>query len=361
MGSRKLGRQGRAALRGTSLLAGGLVVALTLAACTGGGSQSTSGGSTATAAASGSGTKASGSGPVSIYVVGGESSDPFWSVVKRGAQDAGKVVEADGGSVHWLGPQNYDNLGPDAAKLLQTAQSAGASAIIGPDWVPAAEDAAFEQITSAGIPLIMYNSGGLTEATKVGALNYVGSDDSLAGKTAGQYLVQHGVKDVLCVNTLPGAANSEARCGGIKQGEATGGGTMTELPLPSSNFGNPTAVAQAIKAALLQNSSIDGVVTIATADADSAASALSQAGLTGKVQLATFDLDSTQLSRIQAGTEMLAIDQQPYLQGYLAVSMAFQYVKYGLRMPQQPLLTGPSLITKSNVAQAIAGAAAGAR
>ena len=46
-----------------------------------------------------------------IFVVGGKPDDPFWSIVKRGAEDAGKVVEAQGGSVTWLGPQNYDNLG----------------------------------------------------------------------------------------------------------------------------------------------------------------------------------------------------------------------------------------------------------
>lgn len=52
-----------------------------------------------------------------IFVIGGKPDDPFWSIVKRGAEDAGKVVQAEGGSVTWLGPQNYDNLGVDAAEL----------------------------------------------------------------------------------------------------------------------------------------------------------------------------------------------------------------------------------------------------
>ena len=38
-----------------------------------------------------------------IVVIGGKADDPFWSIVKRGAEDAGKVVEAQGGSVTWLG------------------------------------------------------------------------------------------------------------------------------------------------------------------------------------------------------------------------------------------------------------------
>ena len=56
-----------------------------------------------------------------IFVVGGKPDDPFWSKVKNGAEDAGKVVEAQGGSVTWLGPQNYDNLGADAAELIRQA------------------------------------------------------------------------------------------------------------------------------------------------------------------------------------------------------------------------------------------------
>lgn len=301
------------------------------------------------------------SGKADIYVVGGKSDDPFWSRVKRGAEDAGKVVEASGGSVTWLGPQNYDNLGPDAAKLIDTAVSNGATAVIGPDWVPEAEDAAFKRVVEAGIPLWIYNSGGLEAADNVGAINYIGSDDHEAGKAGGQYLGEEGIEHVLCVNTLPGAANSEARCDGLAEGIEESGGTSEQLPMPSSNFGNPTAVSQGIKAALLQDESIDAVVTISTADADAAASGIEQAGVGDRVQLGTFDMDETQLKRIQDGKQLFSIDQQPYMQGYLAVSMANSYVLYGIDLPQRPLLTGPAIIDASNVDSAIAGAKAGVR
>jgi len=296
-----------------------------------------------------------------IYVIGGKSDDPFWSRVKRGAEDAAKVVEARGGSVTWLGPQNYDNLGPDAAKLIDTAVSNGATAIIGPDWVPEAEDAAFKRVVDANIPLFIYNSGGLDAADRLGAVNYIGSDDHEAGVAGGEYLGEHGSKHILCINTLPGAANSEARCAGLEEGIKGSGGTSEQLPMPSSSFGNPTAVSQGIKAALLKDDSIDAVVTIGTGDADAAASAIDQAGLGDKVSLGTFDMDETQLGRIQDGKELFCIDQQPYMQGYLAVSMANSYVLYGINLPQRPLLTGPAIIDASNVDSAIAGAKAGVR
>jgi simple sugar transport system substrate-binding protein len=303
---------------------------------------------------------ASGDGP-KIFVVGGKADDPFWSRVKRGADDAAAVVEAGGGSVTWLGPKNYDNLGPDAAKLIETALSQGADGVVGPDWVPEAEDAAFKKVTSGDTPLVIYNAGGLEAAGNVGALNYVGSDEYTAGKAGGDFFGQDGEKNVLCVNTLPGAANTEARCKGIADGIAATGGKSTQLPLPSSKFGDPTAVSQAIKAALLKDDSIDGVVTISTGDANSAASAIEQGHVQDSVALGTFDLDPTQLDRIKSGTQLFAIDQQPYMQGYLAVSMLYAYVQWGLDLPQKPLLTGPAIINSDNVDAVIAGADAGVR
>jgi simple sugar transport system substrate-binding protein len=300
-------------------------------------------------------------GGTAIFVIGGKSDDPFWSKVKRGVDDAAKVVQAQGGSVTFLGPQNYDNLGPDAAKLIDSAVSQGAAAVIGPDWVPEAQDAAFKRVVSKGIPLIVYNAGGLEAANKLGALNYVGSDEYTAGKVGGEFFGKQGARNVLCVNTVPGASNTEARCRGIADGVKAEGGTSKQLPMPSSNFGNPTAVAQGIKAALLKDKSIDGVVTISTQDADSAASGIQQSGVGDKVKLGTFDLDESQLNRIKAGKQLFAIDQQPYMQGYLSVSMAQGYLKYGLDLPQKPLLTGPAVISSDNIDSAIAGAKAGVR
>jgi simple sugar transport system substrate-binding protein len=209
--------------------------------------------------------------------------------------------------------------------------------------------------------LIIYNSGGMDAAKRLGAMNYVGSDEYVAGVGGGEYFGSHGVKNVLCVNTLPGATNTENRCKGIADGIAKQGGKSTELPLPSSSFGNPTAVAQAIKANLLKNAGVDGLITISAPDANSAANAISQAGVGEKVKLATFDMDETGIQRIKDGKQMFSIDQQPYLQGFLAVSLLNGFVNYGLDLPTKPVLTGPGIVSKDNVDVTMAGAKAGAR
>ena len=296
-----------------------------------------------------------------IFVIGGKADDPFWSRVKKGAEDAGLVAQAQGGSVTWLGPQNYDNLGKDAADLIRTAIAQKADAIVGPNWVPEAMDEAFKAVVDAGIPLVVYNAGGLAAADRLGAMNYVGGDDYQSGVSAGNYFGTHSQKMAVCINTLPGAANLDAQCKGLVDGITKAGGTGEILPLPMSNFGNPTAVSQAVKAYLLQHPDVTGVYTIGDQDAASSAVAIEQAGLTGKVQLGGMNLSATILDNIKAGKQAFAIDQQGYLQGYLAVSILNGHVNYGLSVPTREILTGPGIVDSSNVDSTIAGVAAGVR
>jgi len=296
-----------------------------------------------------------------IFVVGGKPDDPFWSIVKRGAEDAGLVVSAQGGSVTWLGPQNYDNLGVDAAELIRQAIDQGADAIVGPDWVPEAMDPAFRAVVEAGIPLVIYNAGGIAAADRLGAMNYVGADDYKAGVAGGEYLTAAGRKKGVCVNTLPGAANIEAYCSGFVEGMTNGGGAGTVLPLPATSFGSATAVAQAVRAHLLQDPAIDAVFTVGNVDANSAISGLEQAGKAGQVQVCGVNFDETILTNIKDGRQACAIDQQGYHQGFLAVSILNSYVNYGLTVPTREILTGPGIIDASNVEATMAGVKAGTR
>ena len=302
---------------------------------------------------------ANAAGGEKVYVVGGMPSDPFWSVVKRGAEAAGEAVKAAGGTVTWLGPQNYDNLGPDAGKLVDNAIAAGATAIVVADWVPAAENPAIKRAVAKGISVIHYNAGGTAAQKQTGALAYIGSDDYVAGVAGGKYLASKGAKNILCINTVPGSANQEARCKGIADGAKAGKSKGKQLPLPSSNFGNPTAVSNAVKAALTKDKTIDAVVTLGVQDADSSAAAIKAAG--SKAKLGTFDLSTNTLDRIAAGTQAFAIDQQPWLQGYLATSAAWQHAQYGILPASNPVLTGPAIVDKSNVAKVKAGVTAGVR
>lgn len=296
-----------------------------------------------------------------IFVIGGKPDDPFWSIVKRGAEDAGLVVEAQGGSVTWLGPQNYDNLGVDAAELIRQAIDQGADAVVGPNWVPEAMDPAFQAVVDAGIPLVIYNAGGIEAADRLGAMNYVGAVDYKAGVAGGEYLGNTGKKNGVCVNSLPGAANIEDYCNGFIEGMSSAGAAGSVLPLPATAQGNVTAVAQAVRAHLLQNPDIDAVFTTANLDAVGAAQAIAQSGKAATVSLCGINFDEAILTQIKNGQQVCAIDQQGYQQGYYAVSILNGYVNYGLNIPTREILTGPGVVDAKNIDATMAGAKQGTR
>jgi simple sugar transport system substrate-binding protein len=296
-----------------------------------------------------------------IAVIGGSNDDAFWNKIKKGLDDATLGIVANGGSVTYLRLVNYDNFAPDVVQLIRTAISMEVDGLVIPNWVPEAQDPAIKDAMAAGIKVILMNAGGGDKARELGAINYVGNEEYPAGLAGGKYFAENGQKHVMCVNTIPGAANLEARCKGVSDAMAEAGVKSFQLPLPSTSFGDQTAVAEAIKAELLKDETIDGVITISAGDADSAAVGIDQAGKTGVVQLASFDLNEANLTRIKEGTQLFCIDQQPYLQGYLAVSLLASAIDFGTDLPTFPVLTGPGIVDASNIEATLIGVAKGAR
>lgn len=296
-----------------------------------------------------------------IAVVGGSNDDAFWNLIKKGLDDARPAIEANGGSVNYLRLQNYDNFAPDVVQLIRTAISQKVDGLVIPNWVPEAEDPAIKDAIAAGIKVILMNAGGADKAKELGAINYVGSDEYVAGFAGGETFAAKGSKNVLCINTLPGTANIEARCKGVIEGITGKGGKGAQLPLPSTSFGNATAVAEAIKAELIKDGTIDGVITISAGDADSAAIGIQQADKVSGVKLGSFDLNKAGLDRIKGGTQAFAIDQQPYLQGFLATTLLASAIDFGTSLPTFPVLTGPGIVDETNIDATLAGVAKGAR
>jgi simple sugar transport system substrate-binding protein len=304
---------------------------------------------------------ASGAMAADIAVVGGKNDDAFWNLIKKGIDDASLVVQANGGTVNYLRLQTYDNFAPDVVQLIQTAISQNVDGLVIPNWVPEAEDPVIKEAVAKGIKVILMNAGGAEKAAELGAINYVGSDEYAAGVAGGEYFGKAGQKNVLCVNTVPGAANLEARCKGVIDGITAAGGKGEQLPLPATSFGDPTAVAEAIKATILKDETIDGLITVSAGDADSASIGIMQAGKVEGVKLGSFDLNGAGLERIKGGTQLFAIDQQPYLQSLLAVTLLASHIDFGTDLPTRPVLTGPGIVDASNIEATLAGVAAGAR
>ena len=74
------------------------------------------------------------------------------------------------------------------------------------------------------------------------------------------------------------------------------------------------------------------------------------AGNTAK--MITFDLNQDVAQAIQDGKVEFAVDQQPYVQGYKSVLMLWMNITNGNDIGGgKPVLTGPSLVDRTNIAQ----------
>lgn len=293
-----------------------------------------------------------------IAVIAGSVEDAFMDKIKKGVDDATTMVTANGGTVQFLRTQNYENFGPDLVTLINQAVAQGVEGIAIPIWVPEAQIPALQAAREAGIVIMQYNSG-LPVMGDVGAINYFGSDEYAAGLGGGKYLAEKGAKHIICHIQVPGAINLEERCRGVTDGATAAGAKVTVLNTPPNLDGDITGTAEAFKAEMIGDPTIDALVSCADFGAAAAVNAVEQTG--AKLLIGAFDFSPASLDRIKAGTQTMAIDQQPYLQGFLATSMLFAHLKFGTNISTNPVLTGPAIIDASNVDAVVAGAALGAR
>ena len=77
--------------------------------------------------------------------------------------------------------------------------------------------------------------------------------------------------------------------------------------------------------------------------------ALDEVGRAGDSHFGTFDLSSEIAKAIKSGVIAFAIDQQPYLQGYLPVVILTNLVRYGV-LPSGNINSGPGFVVKDNIA-----------
>ena len=293
-----------------------------------------------------------------IAVIAGSVEDAFMDKIKKGVDDATHAVVANGGSVQYLRTQNYENFGPDLVTLINQAIAQGVDGIAIPVWVPDAQIPALQEAAKQGIKIMQYNSG-LPVKADINAINYFGSDEYAAGFGGGKYLAEKGAKHILCHIQVPGAINLEERCKGVSDAGKEAGIKVTVLNTPANLDGDITGTAEALKAEFIGDQSIDAMVSCADFGAAAGANAVEQTGL--DIMVSAFDFSPASLERISAGTQTMAIDQQPYLQGFLATSMLAANIDFGTEISTDPVLTGPAIIDASNVDAVKAGAAKGAR
>jgi simple sugar transport system substrate-binding protein len=221
-----------------------------------------------------------------VMVTHAADSDVWWNTVKNAIKEAG---EDFGVAVDYHNPPNGDLA--DMGRLLEQA---AARKYDGVAFDIADFDVLFRpamRIAAKHIPLVTINSGTTEESRKLGAIMHIGQRCK-------------GFADALGVDVRSSMIDS-----GV----------------------DPTVVGTKVSAYLRSHPGTQAILALGPNSAEPALQALQKMGLSGRIYFVTFDLSSTIVEAIRKGYINFAIDQQPYLQGYMAIAaLAIAHEKHTL-------------------------------
>ena len=271
-------------------------------------------------------------------VTHGQASSAFWAIVRNGIDAAARQSSV---TINYRSPDvyNVDRM----RRLIDEAVAAEPDGLIvsitSDEVVPSVRAA-----SEAGIPVVSINSGS-DVFRRAGALAHVGQPEARAGAAAGRRMAAAGVSNGLCVNQEVGNEGLDLRCAGFARAMRRAGGRSRVLSVDTKDAeGTRTSIATTVS-----EERIDGVLTLNSAGGEAALAVLPE-----RVELGTFDMTPAILEAVREGRIMFAIDQQPYLQGYLPVVFLAERARHGLFPGQgQVIPTGPHFVTRETAEQAM--------
>ena len=310
-----------------SVVATSSLAALTLAAC------SSSGGKQPAEEGGGGGGGADTEQMTVAFITHAAPGDTFWDQVRAGAEAA---AEKDNVDLQYTA----DPEGGNQARLVQQAVDKDVDGIAVTLAKPGAMQGNVSRAVEADIPVVALNAG-LEEWKDMGVQSYFGQDEKIAGQAAGERLQEEGAGKTLCVIQEQGHVGLEDRCAGVKE-------TFPQSEKIYVKGTDSSNVQSTITAKLQQDDSITHVLTLGAPFAMLALQSADQAG--SDAQVVTFDLNDEAMQAIKDGDIGWAVDQQPWLQGYMAVDSLWLDVNQGMTMGGgEPVLTGPAFVDESNV------------
>lgn len=289
-----------------------------------------------------------------FMIAHGGPGNSFWNVVIKGMEDAGALLGID---VTWLSADTASN--EAMVGFWDDALAANPAGIGTTEPVPALIEDAVNRAVEAGVPVIAFNTQDTRpEGERLPHLFYIGSSEFLGGQeVARRLLADREITGVICPIQEVGHTGLEARCNGVESIMAEQGIPVYRITI---SYDVP-ASAGAIGDAFAANPDANAIVTLGPDPALSFYQYAEENGVTpDQVIHAAFDTSPRIFEAIQNGTTLVAVDQQPYVQGFETVMWLWLNSQYGLK-PANDIFTGPNIIDASNVDRVIELNAAGYR
>ena len=267
--------------------------------------------------------------------------NPFFVPAKYGSDDAASIL---GANAEWTGSSSSD-VG-EMVKAMRRAIETKADGIAVSIIDPLAFNGPTALALSHGIPVVSYNAdGGKSNAR----LAYVGQDNYQSGLELGARMVRLvDSGDVYLFIATPRQQNIQPRIDGALDAIRDSGRPVRAHVVASGV--DVTAELTKVEATYKANPRLRGLFAVDAGSTAGVAHVMRKYGLHEKgVRAGGYDLLPSTLQAIHAGELDFAIDQQPYLQGFLPVLQLFLYrYSSGLVAPADTN-TGLNFVTRENV------------
>jgi simple sugar transport system substrate-binding protein len=284
-----------------------------------------------------------------LFLIWSQSSNPFFEAVVNGAQDA---AEDQGVNID----VQYGEEDPvTQSNILETAIASGIDGIA----TIVADDNAYDDILCGamekGIPVVTFNIDDSEGAEGTCRMAFMGQDFVETGYLIGKRMIEeHGLKSgdhVFTPVENPEGTYAVLRHAGVKQAMDEIGAT-TEILRVGNDHGEALNLMTQY---LLGHADTAAVIGLGQTPTSQAVQAIKDAGI--DIPAGGFDVSQSILEQIASGELTATVDQQPYSQGYYAVTQLALNLKYGL-YPSEMDTGGSGLIDQSNykLAQEWAGA-----
>jgi len=282
------------------------------------------------------------------FVAHGGPGNPFWNVVIKGMEDAATRYDVD---VQWLSNPTFSIA--DMPNFLDDAiaNQVDGIGITCPD--PEAIRESVERAKEKNIALIILNTADPNASTQdaLPTLFYVGASEFLGGQSNGKAILaeakRRGLKidHAVCPIQEIGHSGLEARVAGFKSILEPEGITVDGLTISN----NVEQSAGLLKAYFLSHPKSTAIATLGPLPADSFYLYVEEESKNpGEILHTTHDTSPAIFDHIRSGYTIQAVDQQPYLQGYLTVAFLYLNKEFGLTLATDAL-TGPFVINAPDV------------
>ncbi|WP_037570478.1 sugar ABC transporter substrate-binding protein [Phaeacidiphilus oryzae] len=286
-------------------------------------------------------------GGLKVAIVTRDFSNPYWAALRDGALAQGRKL---GVRVNvQAGADETDSDGENAKISTLAGQGyncfgvvpVNATNVITP-LVPVAQKK---------IPILDLDtqiSPSAASAAGVSFATFIGSDNSDAGRIAGQRMLQvlGGTGKVAVLQGIAGEQNGINRVNAFSQ---TVAGKLTIVQKAPADYEQDKALT-VTEAVLRAHPDITGIFAANDTMGLGAAQAITNAGRSGRIKVISVDGIQDALQSVQSGTLSGTVTQYPYAEGQLAVSACLALAEH--KTVPARVVSPIKLITSQNVQQA---------